>query len=295
MRHQSARLMSMPLENVPCPFCGSTRHRPWAEENGFFAVRCEDCSFVYVNPRVSDDTVSEAAKTGLHQTGAGRLAMVGRFRREKVPLYRRRLQELYPAEVLRRPGLAWLDVGAGYGELLLALRELTAPDARLEGVEPCLPKVAKAQALGLNVSATLLQQLAKTYDVVSLVNVFSHLPDPRGFLRELKRLLRPGGEVFVVTGNGADIEAADYPKPFYLPDHLVFAGERHLRGLLEGEGFTIAGINRYPEFLPEACPVLLAKNAVKMLLRHPHTPWREILARRPTPFRSLFVRAVLKE
>ena len=69
--------------------------------------------------------------------------------------------------------------------------------------------------------------------MVSLINVFSHLPDVHGFFAEIATLVRPGGELLVVTGNGADIERADYPQALSLPDHVVFGGEAHIVGVLE--------------------------------------------------------------
>ena len=64
---------------INCPLCGADDHVPWARENGYAAVKCKQCGLVYVNPRPSLSTISEAAKTGVHKTDAGNLPVV--FRR----------------------------------------------------------------------------------------------------------------------------------------------------------------------------------------------------------------------
>ena len=280
----------MPMMEIPCPYCGAEERSPWAEENGYIAFRCAKCSFVYVSPRPAAAEISEAAKTGLHEVEKGQMTVIGHFHRSKVRMFEQRLPEIFDGDLPTRPGLSWLDIGSGFGELLLALRSFTAADAHIEGVEPCLPKVEKARSKGLRVNDTPLEQLERQYDVISMVNVFSHLPDPEAFLLELKRHLKPGGELLLVTGNGADIGAEEYPRPFYLPDHLVFAGEKHVRGILEKAGFEVIRVNSYREFLPENKAVVIAKNVVKMAIGRPHRPLKDLLFPNESGFRNLFVR-----
>ncbi|MDJ0926097.1 MAG: class I SAM-dependent methyltransferase [Gammaproteobacteria bacterium] len=240
-----------------------------------------------MNPRPPLEAIDEAAKTGMHATERGSLKVVGRFDARKVAFYRKRLFELFGEEYLRESKPRWLDIGAGYGELVAAVE---AAGATAIGLEPCLPKQRDAVARGLDVRAIALDELTEPFDVVSLINVFSHLPDPREFLGAVSRLVRPGGNLMLVTGNGADIPAEQLPRPLDLPDHLVFAGESHLERLLTELGFRIARVNRYDEFMPESRLVLFVKNAAKTILGRPRrTPTRG------SAFRSLFIRAIREE
>ncbi|QXD15885.1 class I SAM-dependent methyltransferase [Rhodocaloribacter litoris] len=275
------------LEWIACPYCGADDAAPWGEEAGYTAVQCRPCGFVYVNPRPPLDAIDEAAQTGIHTTERGTVNVVSRigFRRDKVRMFRKRMAALYPEHELRARPVRWLDVGAGFGELLAALENLVHPASRLEGIEPCLPKVEVARRHGLYVSARTLSEVHETYDVISLINVFSHLPDPAAFLGELTRRLEPDGEIVLVTGNGADVRREEYPDALCLPDHLVFAGERHVRGLFDRLGFEMVQVHRYRYFLLDPLPLRVVKNVVKRVLGRPVT--------RPNtgPFRSLFVRA----
>jgi Zn ribbon nucleic-acid-binding protein len=54
-----------------CPFCKNDDASPWAEENGFVAVRCKICNFLYVNPRPSAKLRNRATQLGVHKAAEG--------------------------------------------------------------------------------------------------------------------------------------------------------------------------------------------------------------------------------
>jgi SAM-dependent methyltransferase len=102
------------------------------------------------------------------------------------------------------------------------------------------------------------------YDFISLLNVYSHLPNPPAFLKSLKNLLNPGGEIVVQTGDTAHFPADEHYRPFYLPDHLSFASEKIVTGILKRLGFEILCICKYPYF--SVTPEVVVKEIVKALL-----------------------------
>jgi 2-polyprenyl-3-methyl-5-hydroxy-6-metoxy-1,4-benzoquinol methylase len=238
------------VEDTCCPLCGADQARPWGAENGWTAVKCQPCGFVYVSPRPSAERIDAATALGLHPGQQSTLDVRGAFNHRKVAGLRVRLEQQYPGDELRRRPFRWLDVGAGFGELLLALRVLAPVGSTLVGVEACRPKVEAARRLGLELTAGSLADVDGPYDYISLVNVFSHLPDPQRFFRDMVTLLSPRGELLVVTGNAGDIPRSDYPQQLCLPEHLVFAGAAHLRTIFERAGCQIVSENAYRTSLP---------------------------------------------
>ncbi|MEL6443357.1 MAG: class I SAM-dependent methyltransferase [Bacteroidota bacterium] len=281
--------MERTLVDIACPHCGGMERGLWARDNGYQAQQCTTCQFIYVSPRPPAEAIDEAAQSGLHATEHGEVDRVGllNFRRAKQRMFEQRLAELYPERELATKTRSWLDVGCGFGELVAAVQALLPQGSAVLGVDPCLPKVRVAQQRGLPVTPETLSDVQGTFDVISLVNVFSHLPDPFSFVSNLKTKLRDNGEVVLVTGNAAELPTpAAYPDPLYLPDHLVFAGEAHLRALFERDGFEVVKVLRVPYFFRD--PLLIPKNVVKKVLGRPAEPLRNT-----GPFRSLFVRARL--
>jgi 2-polyprenyl-3-methyl-5-hydroxy-6-metoxy-1,4-benzoquinol methylase len=238
------------LVNVVCYICGSNDSRLWATENGFQARRCAECGLVYVSPRPAAELISKAAESGLHG-GETTLDIIGRYGgAKKVRFYGRRLAELYPNGHLRGQRSRWLDVGCGYGEFLEALARASAGTLRLIGSEPNQVKAASARARGLDVTFRDLDSEHERYGYASLLNVYSHLPDPPSFLSRLRELLSPAGELVLQTGNWAELERDQIPDRLCLPDHLSFASEKLIARVLERAGFEVLAARRYRMFRP---------------------------------------------
>ena len=99
-------------------------------------------------------------------------------------------------------------------------------------------KVEAARKRGIRVEEGTLETVEGRYDCVSLINVFSHIPDFLAFGEQIKAHLNPGGYLLLETGNGGDLASrADYPGDLLLPDHLIFVGIGQMERLLTRLGF----------------------------------------------------------
>ena len=276
------------LESVACPLCGDKRSVPWGAENGFTCVKCGECGLVYVNPRPSLADISHANEIGEHRTADEVLRVVFKRSRRKANRYAATMRAMFPDLVASTTPVHWLDIGAGFGELVEVLQAILPAGSQVMGIEPMAPKAIDAQKRGLPVYQADLAQISQRFDVISLVNVFSHIPDFRDFLARLRPLLREGGELFVETGNGGDLASMqEYPDLLYLPDHLVFAGEAHLREYLEESGFSV----RSTTTVRVDTAVRFGKDLIKAALgRHIKlsVPYR-------SPFRRVLMRAQISD
>lgn len=271
------------METIACPYCSNMSGTVWAQERGFTVVRCRSCRFLFVNPRPDAKVIDSAVRTGVHGYEAKQLNVISRRHRAKVARYRSVLARMFDDTWQRGKPMSWLDVGAGYGEVMEAVISLAPPGSRIEGVEPMAPKAARAQELGLNVVEGYLQTGHPKVDVVSLIDVFSHIPCFNSFLADVREALNPGGEIFVVTGNLANLERREeFHDELGLPDHLAFAGEEHLLGFLDRAGFGVVRIEkvRFDGLVNTAKTVIKKALGRPVLLRLPYTSrYRQLLVR----------------
>ncbi len=263
-----------------CRVCGSTQSTYWGAENGYTAVRCADCDLVYLNPWPNLAERDKALQYGAH-AGDRTVNTTHRPNTDLIPQYRKVLGDVFGR--FDKP-VRWLDVGCGYGEFLLSLKEIAPAASMLQGSEPNVTKTAWAKSQGLDVSYRELGTIREKFTHVSLLNVFSHLPDPIDFLAQCRDLLEPGGELLIQTGNGGDIERRDFPGELWFPDHLTFASRKTLGVVIDKLGMTTTSLTDY--HYPALTPVNVAKDLAKRLLRR----GRYNAVSWTGPFRTLWVR-----
>ncbi len=111
-----------------------------------------------------------------------------------------------------RPGQRLLDVGCGPGTITLDLATRVAPGATV-GVDAAPDVIAQADQLRRGSGASTVTFVTAdvyaldfedaSFDVVHAHQVLQHLTDPVAALREMRRVLRPGGTLAVRDGDYA--------------------------------------------------------------------------------------------
>lgn len=99
----------------------------------------------------------------------------------------------------RESALRVLDIGAFDGTFLEQLPD----DFQLSGIEPSNASSGFSQRVTL--LKPFLEPAALTeresFDVVTMFDVFEHLPDPLAGIKDALSYVRPGGRLFISTGN----------------------------------------------------------------------------------------------
>jgi SAM-dependent methyltransferase len=133
-----------------------------------------------------------------------------------------------------------LDVGCGLGHLLSGVD----PKWERHGIEISEYAAEKATAHGIIFHGDLegANYPDRFFDVVTLYHVIEHMEDPERELREIKRVLKPGGWFIVGTPNFDSACARRFGEKFRLLNdatHISLFSAESLRRLLEDNGFSV--------------------------------------------------------
>lgn len=158
---------------------------------------------------------------------------------------------------LLSPASSLLDVGAGFGELLMKARQkgfkkLYGIDVSSVVVDHC-----KRQLKKNNVTASISTQSVdekttftnNSFDAVTMIAVLEHIFSPNNVLAEVHRILKPNGQLIIEVPNVVfiprriDFMFGKLPKtsdePLYQDGHLQFFTQKSLADLLDKNGFEV--------------------------------------------------------
>lgn len=183
-----------------------------------------------------------------------------------------------------RAGMRLLDCGCGPGSITVGLAEAVAP-GQVVGIdiEPSEYRLAWSQAAertGVNLHFAIgdvycLPSRDNSFDAAFLHNVLSHLRKPLAVLKEICRLLRPGGVIGISHPDfsGSLISPSD---PLLDRGHELYwrlvehnggnpAIGKHQRGLLHEAGFVrVEAIAKYSTIATQEAVRMRAKQGMRM-------------------------------
>lgn len=141
----------------------------------------------------------------------------------------------------KSPPARFLDVGCSFGGFILtALKE--GYDAYGIDVSSFVVKEAKNEPLLKNriIQSNLLDYEPKEpFDIITLIEVIEHVPEPEQVFQKLYDLLNPRGLLIIQTANFDGLQAKLFKEHYhyYLPGHLYYYSKTNLTRILKTYGF----------------------------------------------------------
>jgi SAM-dependent methyltransferase len=223
------------------PVCGGREFRPLTQVGPHPVLRCRACGLGLTNPQPSNTELGEIygpdyVLAGESDTAGA--AMVLRSKRATADHY---LDLLAQAGVPARGTL--LEIGCGAGNFLVRAADRGFDVTGLEYSPYAAERARKnlggrGQVLVGEISS--LAHLSNAYDVCVLCDVIEHVRHPDEFVRDILRLLRPGGALLVVTPSLDSWSARMLGSRWmeYKAEHLYYFTRATISRQLQGAGYT---------------------------------------------------------
>jgi SAM-dependent methyltransferase len=239
------------MRQVQCNLCGADDYSvlyPAGRAQLHQIVRCRHCGLMYANPqqRVDCEQFSAQPVSEPYDPAA---PLNRQYYQKQVTQLPDNLRALAVLEELLPGRGKLLEIGSFAGLLLDRIR---AAGWLVTGLEPYRPTADYARSkYGLEIIEGVLPNPALPtghFDAVLMLHVIEHMPDPAESLRELRRVLRPGGVLAVETPrfNSLCFRLLG-PRERSIqnwPGHIFFFTEQTLQQLLERNGFKVLRVER---------------------------------------------------
>jgi SAM-dependent methyltransferase len=209
------------VPSLHCPACNrATSHRLLYRKSNCDILRCEECGLGRTDAAGFDPA---SYYTGDYFEGGHPDGYADYLGAE--PVLRREFRQTVDLIRSLKPGGRLLELGCAYGFFLAE----AAAHYDATGIELAADAAAFGRGRGLRIISGVADEPALaglgTFDVIVMLDVIEHLPNPRDTLALCERHLNPGGIMVISTGDFGSLPAKLLGSRWRLmtpPQHLWF-------------------------------------------------------------------------
>jgi len=245
--------MSIELESVKCDLCSSNnktlllqaRDYRYGHPEMFNIVTCNNCGLIYINPRPTAESISKLYEADYAPEEIADISLITKTANWKI-IAKGILYRLYGyVGNLPRKGKI-LELGCGEGAIL---EILSRRGCETWGVEPNQKAAEICKSKGLNVLCATLEKVNFRdgfFDAVVMSQVLEHLPSPKTALKEVKRVTKSKGRVYIYCPNVEGYLSKLFGKywhGWHVPFHFYGFTKKTILQFANGAGFKVTKID----------------------------------------------------
>ena len=241
-----------------CKLCNSTNLKGFAIDTvrvgpHISRVQCHDCGIVFANPMADSTELAAYYQSYYEKENYQSISF-----KEKIQNELNKIEKLNPTEINQKvrylnklkSGDKFLDIGCGLGMGLAYANKLGCELSATELDHDSIDFIKNRYSVETYQGDLLDANYPDSYfDFIHISHVIEHVGDPRAYIQEMKRILKPGG--FMAIGT-PDISSKIYtihrwsnflrlrvPDIVDGLDHTFIFSKDRLKSITEEEGFSV--------------------------------------------------------
>ena len=229
-----------------CPLCCSDKldkdNIKTQEENGLSremaVLKCRECGLIFAEDYKTDRSgIYKSDYAAWHKSKDDNSIQIAEAKKNTFQSQLGKLLKYVNPEQKKL-----LDVGTGNG-YLLEVAEKMGFDCYGLDVSDYSTEVASQKFPGRIFKGTLEEGKYKTnyFDVVTMTDILEHLANPVSAVKEVDRILKPGGYLFIISPNSGSVTRFAFGKNWFQHkyEHTFYFNKKSLSCLLEKFGFDL--------------------------------------------------------
>jgi SAM-dependent methyltransferase len=224
------------MQSPVCPLCKSSETDARFSERGYQVFSCRFCDLFFIHPYPSE---SDQFRNSVIDNSFDEIETPDsrRHYRGEINFYSRYFPIIDQDCIDAR---SFLDIGCGTGHLLELLCKY--PNLYRTGIELNADRAAMARKVsGCEIHQIPIENFSgeKKFDVITLINVFSHIPWFDRLFHSIRSLVSENGKIIIKTGELAKGTEKRDMFDWSIPVHVHFLGLGTMDYICRTYGFTI--------------------------------------------------------
>lgn len=239
-----------------CNLCGNANVKNYASFENYTLMKCPSCGLLFTDQDSIqlDNMYAEDYFDGVHGNFFADCKKDYLTKIEKSQKLQNFLHVLKKIKETKAQG-KFMDIGCATG-VFLDMAQKEGYDVVGVDVSEFACQYAH-EHFGISTLHGKLEDLHlenKSFDIITMWDVIEHVPDPHAFLKEVHRVLKDDGIIFILTVNDSSLmgwlaEAAylgsfktvpTFTRMIHPIHHNYHLKEKHLKQYLENNGFSMA-------------------------------------------------------
>lgn len=234
-------------ELTRCPVCGNNKTKTFLEcsdhfftNEKFTLVECEQCEFVFVNPRPTENELSRYYESPEYISHSA--TKKGLINTIYIKVRKHTLKKKFTLVNKFATGKSILDIGCASGELLNEFKQNGWTALGIEPNENARKLAIENYRLQVEAEPYLNKIEKESFDVISMWHVLEHVSNLPDRMKQLSEIIKDSGILVIALPNRKSHDA-DFYKEFWaaydVPRHLYHFSPENVEMLFSRYGFKL--------------------------------------------------------